>query len=75
MVKAFPKSAHRYYKLKAGWLGLDKLEYWDRNAPMPDSDDSFVGWVDARRRPAGRLGNWTATPDASVTRDVQELRF
>lgn len=25
--------SHRYYALKAKWLGVDKLEYWDRNAP------------------------------------------
>jgi oligoendopeptidase F len=48
VVKAFPKIAHRYYKLKAKWLGLEKLEYWDRNAPLPDTDDSFVGWDEAR---------------------------
>ncbi|WP_119419905.1 M3 family oligoendopeptidase [Desertibaculum subflavum] len=48
VARAFPKIAHRYYKLKAGWLGLDKLEFWDRNAPLPDTDDSFVGWDEAR---------------------------
>lgn len=48
VAKAFPKIAHRYYKLKAGWLGLDKLEYWDRNAPLPDTDDSFIGWTEAQ---------------------------
>ncbi len=27
--------AHRFYKLKAKWLGLKKISYWDRNAPLP----------------------------------------
>lgn len=30
---SYPDVSHRYYALKAKWLGVDKLEYWDRNAP------------------------------------------
>ena len=30
---AYPRISHRYYALKARWLGLDRLEFWDRNAP------------------------------------------
>ncbi len=30
---AFPDLSHRYYKLKAKWFGVRKLDYWDRNAP------------------------------------------
>ena len=40
--------SHRYYKLKARWLGLDHLEYWDRNAPLPGDDDRVIGWDEAR---------------------------
>ncbi|MEL7467894.1 MAG: M3 family oligoendopeptidase [Pseudomonadota bacterium] len=46
---AYPKLSHRYYAMKAKWLGLDKLEYWDRNAPLPDSDDRTVTWPEARK--------------------------
>ncbi len=46
----YARLSHRYYKLKAGWLGLDKLQHWDRNAPLPGADESQVGWGDARRR-------------------------
>ncbi len=28
--------AHRYFELKRGWMGLEKLEYWDRNAPLDE---------------------------------------
>ena len=35
----FPRLAHRYYLMKAKWLGLPKLQHWDRNAPLPDDDD------------------------------------
>jgi oligoendopeptidase F len=33
--KSYQNTSHKYYKLKAKILGKDKLEYWDRNAPMP----------------------------------------
>jgi oligoendopeptidase F len=42
--ESYPKLSHRYYKMKAGWLGLDKMMHWDRNAPLPDQDDSKVPW-------------------------------
>ena len=45
---AYPKLSHRYYAMKAKWLGLEKLEYWDRNAPLPESDDRTVTWSEAR---------------------------
>lgn len=36
--------AHRFYKLKSKWLGVDKIQYWDRNAPLPFSSDRHYGW-------------------------------
>ncbi|MFO7920556.1 MAG: M3 family oligoendopeptidase, partial [Nioella sp.] len=48
VVKAYPRLSHRYYKLKAKWLGLDTLEVWDRNAPLPMQDDRLVTWDEAR---------------------------
>jgi oligoendopeptidase F len=46
----FPRLAHRYYLMKAKWLGLPKLMHWDRNAPLPDDDDRIIRWNDARER-------------------------
>lgn len=40
--------AHRYYKLKAKWFGVDQLPYWDRNAQLPDDDDDVINWDTAR---------------------------
>jgi oligoendopeptidase F len=40
--------SHRYYRLKAGWFGVDQLDYWDRNAPLPDDDDRHYSWDEAR---------------------------
>jgi oligoendopeptidase F len=48
VVAAYPKLSHRYYALKAKWLGLDTLEMWDRNAPLPDEDTAAISWDDAR---------------------------
>ncbi len=48
VVAAYPKLSHRYYKLKAKWLGLDTLQVWDRNAPLPMAEDRLVGWDEAR---------------------------
>ncbi len=48
VVAAYPKLSHRYYALKAKWLGLEKLEMWDRNAPLPDEDDTLISWEKAR---------------------------
>lgn len=39
--------SHRFYKLKAKWLGVDKLDYWDRNAPLPFDCDIKYSWDDA----------------------------
>jgi len=49
-VKAsYPKLAHRYYKLKAKWFGAEQLDYWDRNAPLPESDDRVIPWPEATK--------------------------
>ncbi len=48
VVKAYPKLSHRYYELKRGWLGLDRMQVWDRNAPLPMESDRKIGWDEAR---------------------------
>lgn len=48
VVEDFPRLSHRYYRLKAGWLGLEKLEHWDRNAPLPGMKDRDIPWAEAR---------------------------
>jgi oligoendopeptidase F len=47
---SYPRLAHRYYAMKAQWLGLPKLQHWDRNAPLPNDDDTPIEWPDARQR-------------------------
>jgi oligoendopeptidase F len=45
---AYPRISHRYYGLKARWLKLPKLAYYDRNAPLPDAPERRVPWAEAR---------------------------
>ncbi len=48
VVAAYPKLSHRYYELKRKWLGLDVMQVWDRNAPLPMEETKTVGWDAAR---------------------------
>ena len=45
---SFPKLSHRYYAMKAKWLGFDKMQHWDRNAPLPDQSEQVFSWDKAR---------------------------
>jgi len=49
VVAAYPRLSHRYYRLKARWLGLDKLQVWDRNAPLPIEDMRTIPWAEAQQ--------------------------
>ncbi len=46
---SYPRLSHRYYALKAKWFGVEALDFWDRNAPLPDDDDSVIRWDEAER--------------------------
>ncbi len=49
VVAAYPKLSHRYYELKRKWLGLDRMQVWDRNAPLPMEDSRVVTWDQAEQ--------------------------
>ncbi|MCB1484757.1 MAG: M3 family oligoendopeptidase, partial [Hyphomicrobiaceae bacterium] len=44
---AYPRLSHRYYAMKAKWLGMDKLSHWDRNAPLPEKPERVITWPEA----------------------------
>ena len=44
----FERLSHRYYAFKARWFGVDKLPWWDRNAPFPKTDERTFSWDQAR---------------------------
>ena len=58
---AYPRTAHRYYAMKARWLGKEKLAYWDRNAPLPEQARAHRALGRTRRR-------WCSTPMAASRR-------
>jgi oligoendopeptidase F len=67
VVASFPRLSHRYYAMKAKWLGLEKLKHWDRNAPLPDEDDKPIVWPEAVKQVLESYGRFS--PDlASIGR-------
>ncbi len=56
---AYPRLSHRYYRIKARWLGKEKLEYWDRNAPLPEDDDREIPWAEAQKCVLGAYGDFS----------------
>ena len=59
VVDSYPRLSHRYYLLKAKWLGLEKLEHWDRNAPLPEDTDRVIPWAEARGRVLGAYNSFS----------------
>ncbi|WP_426229709.1 M3 family oligoendopeptidase [Pararhizobium sp. DWP3-4] len=45
---AYPRLSHRYYAMKAKWLGMEQMEFWDRNAPLPESPTTLISWSEAK---------------------------
>ncbi|MGK9202329.1 MULTISPECIES: M3 family oligoendopeptidase [Sinorhizobium] len=45
---AYPRLSHRYYAMKAKWLGMEQMDFWDRNAPLPETPNALIPWNEAR---------------------------
>ena len=58
---AYPRISHRYYGIKARWFGLDRLDYWDRNAPPPDKDERIIPWEKARETVLSAYSDFSGT--------------
>jgi oligoendopeptidase F len=56
---AYPQLSHRYYAMKAKWLGKKKLASWDRNAPLPDKPERTIGWAEAEKIVLKAYGGFT----------------
>lgn len=48
VIAAYPRLSHRYYAMKAKWFGKPQLDAWDRNAPLPSSDERIFDWETAK---------------------------
>ena len=59
MTSDYARLSHRYYLLKAKWLGLEKLQHWDRNAPLPGDQDRPITWPEARDQVLAAYGSFS----------------
>lgn len=56
---SFPTLSHRYYRMKAKWFGVDQMNYWDRNAPLPEDEDKTYSWEEAVNLVMGAYGRFS----------------
>jgi oligoendopeptidase F len=56
---AYPRLSHRYYKLKAKWFGVEALNHWDRNAPLPKVEQKVIPWDEAKQTVLGAYGQFS----------------
>ncbi len=56
--EAYPRLSHRYYAMKAKWLGMEQMNYWDRNAPLKETPDRLIPWTEAKETVLSAYGNF-----------------
>ena len=71
---AYPRLSHRYYKMKAKWLGKKKLASWDRNAPLPDKPERIIPWNEAQKMVLGAYGSF-APEMRSIAKEFFDNRW
>lgn len=47
VTERMPELSHRYYKMKAKWLGGETMAWWDRNAPVSGDEGKQFTWQEA----------------------------
>lgn len=70
--QAYPRLSHRYYKMKAKWLGMEQMEFWDRNAPLPETSSAVISWDEARDTVLSAYGNFAPEMAAIAKRFFDE---
>ncbi len=71
---AYPRLSHRYYAMKARWLGMPRLSHWDRNAPLPDKPERMFSWGEAESMVLNAYGAFA--PDmASIAKEFFDKRW
>ena len=71
---AYPRLSHRYYRLKAKWFGVDQLNHWDRNAPLPKVDQKIIPWVEARDTVLDAYGDFSPRM-AAIAKDFFDKQW
>ncbi len=69
---AYPRLSHRYYKMKAKWLGMEQMNFWDRNAPLPETPNALIPWTDAKDTVLSAYGNFAPEMAAIAKRFFDE---
>ena len=57
--EAYPRLSHRYYAMKAKWLGKKKLMHYDRNAPLPGDTKREIPWAEAEKTVLKAYGDFS----------------
>jgi oligoendopeptidase F len=65
---SYPRLSHRYYAMKAKWLGMDRLAHWDRNAPLPEKPERIISWPEAEHMVLNAYAAF-APPMASIAKE------
>jgi oligoendopeptidase F len=71
---AYPRLSHRYYRMKARWMGQDTLAHWDRNAPLPDKPERTIKWPEAQEMVLSAYGQF-APEMAGIARRFFDHRW
>ncbi len=72
--EAYPRLSHRYYAMKARWLGMEAMNHWDRNAPLPETPAATIGWDEAKDTVLSAYGRFS--PDmAEIARRFFDRRW
>ncbi len=71
---SYPDLSHRYYALKARWFGTERLDYWDRNAPLPDENARRFSWDEAKSTVLDAYGRFEPSM-ADIARDFFDKRW
>ncbi len=71
---AYPRLSHRYYTLKAKWFGVEQLNHWDRNAPLPKVDQKTIPWTQARDTVLEAYGDFSPRM-ASIAKDFFDKQW
>ncbi len=70
--EAYPRLSHRYYRLKAKWFGREELDFWDRNAPLPQVEQRTIPWTEARETVLSAYGAFSPEMAAIAKRFFDE---
>lgn len=70
--EAYPRLSHRYYSMKAKWLGMDQMNFWDRNAPLPETSNAVISWNEAKDTVLSAYSNFAPEMAAIAKRFFDE---